>query len=352
VVDTLTAHHLWVLLDFHQDVFTGMPAWATTPAAASASDVPPAELAGIGWAAAYASPRSIQQWEDWWADAPTPDGRGVIDAFGDGVEAVARRFAGSPNVIGIDLLNEPFAGAQFLQCVLSTCPDRYQQVAAAYSSLTRRVKAVAPDLPVWWEPFTFGAPYPQTAAPGPNVGYTFHAYCLGTDGGTPEPPEPAAVAFCNEVFAGIFNGASNVGAAWNAPTLLGEFGASASPLNATEAARLADQHLMSWMHWHHATDTPEVVRTQLVRTSAQATAGHPLAQSFDPRTGAFHFTYAPDHTITAPTSIVVPPAQYPDGYIATVEGGVVTSEPDAGRLTVIADPSASEVSIDVERARG
>ena len=229
VVDVLEAHHLWVLLDFHQDVFWGMPDWATTPAAAALSSRPPAELAGIGWAAAYGAPRSLRQWEDWWDDVPTTDGRGVREAFGDGVAAVADRFADEPTVIGIDLLNEPFAGDEFLSCVLASCAARYAQVTQAFTELTARARAVAPDLPVWWEPFVIGAPFPGVAAPPANVGYTFHAYCLGTDGGEPTAPDPVAVAFCNEVFTGIFNQAGNVGASWNVPTLLGEFGASVEP---------------------------------------------------------------------------------------------------------------------------
>jgi len=350
VVGALEAQHLWVLLDFHQDVFWGMPSWATTPAAAALSDRAPDELAGIGWAAAYASPRSVRQWEDWWADVPSPDGRGMVEAYGDGVAAVAERFRGSPNVIGIDLLNEPFAGEKFLECVLASCPERWSQVARTFRSLTDRVRQVAPDMAVWWEPFTFGLPFPDTAAPGPGVGYSFHAYCLGTDGGEPEAPPPAAVAFCDEVFAGTFNAASHIGTRWDAPVLLGEFGASASPLNATAAARLADQHLFSWMHWHHG-DHPEVVRTQLVRAYAQATAGRPTSQAFDPASGAFRFRYVPDHAVTAPTSIVLPPAVYPRGYEVEVDGGEVTSPPDAGRLTVVADEGATEVAIKVSRVR-
>ncbi len=350
VVDELEAHHLWVLLDFHQDVFTGMPAWATTPAAAALSDAIPPEIAGIGWAAAYASPRSLRQWGDWWANVPTTDGRGVRDAFGDGIAAVAERVRDEPNVIGIDLLNEPFAGDQFLTCVLSTCPGRYRQVSDAFTALTARVRAVAPELPVWWEPFNFGQPYPGIEAPPENVGYSFHAYCLGTDGGEPVAPDPVAVAFCTEVFAGYFGHASSIGAAWDRPALLGEFGASSSPLNATITARLADEHLTSWFHWHSPPVWPEVVQTQLVRTYAQATAGRPTLQRFDPATGSFEFRYAPDHTITAPTSIVVPGEQYPDGYVVSVVGGTTTSPADSGRLTIDAAPSVDEVIVRVERA--
>ena len=107
-VDAIEAAGMWVLLDFHQDVFSGMPDWATLPGTAALSPEPPELLQPIGWAAEYFSDRSLQQWEDWWANATLPSGRPVVDAFGDGIAAVAERFADEPTVIGVELLNEPF----------------------------------------------------------------------------------------------------------------------------------------------------------------------------------------------------------------------------------------------------
>ncbi len=49
-------HGIYVLLDFHQDVFHGMPEWATTAEAAVLDDAAPAFLASIGWAAQYIEP--------------------------------------------------------------------------------------------------------------------------------------------------------------------------------------------------------------------------------------------------------------------------------------------------------
>jgi endoglycosylceramidase len=348
VVAALEAEGFWVLLDFHQDVFWGMPTWATTPAAAAASDEPSPLLSWIGWAAAYTSERSNRQWQDWWSDAEVAPGRGVQGLYAEGVAAVAARFADTPNVVGIDLLNEPYPGADLFQC-LQSCPGRYQQVAAAFTGITAAVRAVAPDMAVWWEPFTLGPPFPGVGDPGEGVGLSFHTYCLHTDGGSPVAPSPAEQAICDGVYDAAFDGASAVSRRWDAPTMLTEFGASDSPLNATGGAVRADEQLISWFHWHGPNDYPEVVRTQLVRTYAQATAGTPTRQRFDPATGAYQLRYAPDHDLEAPTSIVVPTAHYPDGYTVAVTGGTVTSEANAGRLTVEADPTAGEVIVRVAR---
>jgi endoglycosylceramidase len=349
VVDALDDAGFWVLLDFHQDVFWGMPTWATTATAAAASDEPSPLLSWIGWAAAYTTERSNRQWQDWWSDVEIVPGKGVQELYADGVAAVAARFADAPNVVGIDLLNEPYPGADLFQC-LQSCPGRYQQVASAFTGLTDAVRAVAPQMPVWWEPFTLGPPFPGVADPGEGIGLSFHTYCLHTDGGTPVAPSPAEQALCDGVYDAAFDGATAVSRRWDAPAMLTEFGASQSPLNATGGAARADEQLISWFHWHGTDDYPEVVRTQLLRTYAQATAGTPTRQHFEPATGAYELRYLPDHTVDAPTSIVVPGAHHPDGYEVTVTGGTVTSPPDAGRLTVVADPGSAEVVVRVRRA--
>jgi endoglycosylceramidase len=356
-VDALAAHGVWVLLDLHQDVFTGMPSWATTPAAAALDDTVPDGLGSIGWAAAYASPRSLRQWDDWWANAEVAPGTGVVDAYAAGVAVLAARMADVPEVIGVELLNEPFPGTPVVSCVIGGCPDLDAHVTQRFDRITAAVRAVAPKLPVWWEPeaifpvyagTTMPAPAAPTPGTDPGVGLSFHAYCLDTDGGAPVEPSVAAVTWCEGRFDDAFGRADGLSAAWRAPAMLTEFGASRSPLNVTGPARRADQQFLSWFHWSKGT-YPDVVESQLVRTYPQATAGQPLEQRFEPATGEFVYRYRPDPAVIAPTSIVVPRRAYPAGYRATVEGGTITSAADAGRLTVTASPGSGEVVVHVTR---
>jgi len=355
VVDQLADRGLWVLLDFHQDVFWGMPTWATSPAAAALPADPPAGL-DIGWAAAYASPRSTRQWDDWWANARTAPGSdlGVVDAYALGVAAVAERHADAPNVIGVEVINEPYPGSALLACGVSNCPDLDAAATRANTIVTEAVRAVAPDMPVWWTPQALFPIYSDTtmARPGPAggpAGLSFHTYCLYTDGGEPTSPPPAASTLCGGVFEQAFDRAERLAQRWEGPALLTEFGASASPLNVTAPVRLADERLLSWFHWASGR-YPDVVESQIVRPSAQATAGTPTSQSFDPATGEFRLTYRSDPSITAPTSIVVPGRAYPGGYEVTVTGGSVTSAPDAGRVLVQADGGpAHDVEVTLRR---
>jgi endoglycosylceramidase len=348
-LDLLGERGIWVLLDLHQDVFDGMPAWATTPQTAALPTFPTEFAQGAAWALQYLSPRSLQQWDDWWDQVPVAAGRSGADLYGDGLVELARRVEGREQVIGIDLMNEPFPGERFFDCVAGRCAARYAQAEAVLRSWTERVRAAVPTMQVWWAPFNFGPPFPGTPAPGDGVGYTFHSYCLGTDGGEPTQPDAVSNTLCQGVYDGAVGDALGIGARWDVPVLLGEFGASASPLNSTRLTELADEHLLSWMHWH-CCNASEVVRTNLVRTYAQATAGRPLSQRYDPASGEFEFRYRADPAIAAPTVIAVPSDPYPDGYSVSVQGGAVTSPQDSGRLTVVADAGASEVVVTVRRA--
>lgn len=350
-VDLLGDRGIWVLVDLHQDVFDGMPSWATLPATAALPTLPDELAQGPLWALQYLSPRSMQQWDDWWDQVPLAEGRSGPDLYGDGLAALAARVADRDQVIGIDLMNEPFPGERFFDCVAGRCASRYAQVEAVLRGWSDRVHEVAPSMQVWWAPFNFGPPFQGTPDPGDGVGYTFHSYCLGTDGGEATQPDATSNTLCQGVYEGAVGDALAVGARWNTPILLGEFGASASPLNSTRLTQLADEHLLSWMHWHCCGGS-EVVRTNLVRTFAQATAGRPVSQRFDPATGDFVLRYVPDHSIAAPTVISVPADAYPSGYTASVTGGAVTSAAQSGRLTVTPAPGSTEVVVTVTRIAG
>jgi endoglycosylceramidase len=136
---------------------------------------------------------------------------------------------------------------------------------------------------------------------------------------------------------------------------MSEFGATDNTeLLAIDTAS-ADDHFTSWMHWAYkhwddpttadgaqgmftddadlSTVKAEKLRT-LVRTYPQATAGTPIDLSFDPATGAFRYTYAPDGDIKEPTEIFVSPIHYPSGADIAVEGGRVVGKAEHNRILV------------------
>lgn len=105
------AQGLYVLLDMHQDLYSvkfsdGAPAWATL-------DEGKRHIGGTGatWSDAYYSSPAVQTALDhFWANSPGPDGVGLQEHYANVWQHVARRFRDEPDVIGYDLMNEPFPG--------------------------------------------------------------------------------------------------------------------------------------------------------------------------------------------------------------------------------------------------
>lgn len=101
---------LAVILDMHQDLYgvdfsDGAPSWATITDGASFRPTDP-------WGEAYLVSTAVQRaFDHFWANDPASDGRGLQDHYQAAWRVVAEELAREPNVIGYDLMNEPFPGS-------------------------------------------------------------------------------------------------------------------------------------------------------------------------------------------------------------------------------------------------
>ena len=106
---------LYVILDMHQDLYSvlysdGAPAWATL------TDGAPHLVVGGVWSDAYFTSPAVQTaLDNFWNNAPAPDGVGLQDHYAACWQILAQRYAGEAAVIGYDLMNEPFPGSAALQ---------------------------------------------------------------------------------------------------------------------------------------------------------------------------------------------------------------------------------------------
>jgi endoglycosylceramidase len=105
------ANNLYVFLDMHQDLYSvlyadGAPAWATL-----SDGQQHIHLGGV-WSDAYFTSPAVQAaLDNFWKNAPAPDGMGLQEHYARAWAILARRYADEPAVIGYDLLNEPFPGS-------------------------------------------------------------------------------------------------------------------------------------------------------------------------------------------------------------------------------------------------
>jgi len=131
-------HHLYVLLDMHQDAYSkeigedGAPLWAIVP--------PPEKiLQGPSDDSRRLSNQVLKAGFSFFDDAPLDDGRTLQQAFIDAVSEMVKRHLGDPTVLGVEDFNEPVV---LLDEKLQTFHQRFADA----------MHAIDPDLPLFFEP--------------------------------------------------------------------------------------------------------------------------------------------------------------------------------------------------------
>jgi endoglycosylceramidase len=373
-VRTLAAHGIVSLLDFHQDLYNevyqgeGAPSWAV-----QSGGLPNPKL---GFPGNYlANPALEYNLDQFWDNAPGPDGIGLQDWFAGAWAHTASYFNGNPDVLGYELYNEPFPGTLWETCAVPAvgCPLFDAKLTAFYDRVAAAIRQVDPQTMVWYEPnviFNDGVPTRLGSLPDANVGFAFHDYPLSTNLGGAEDP----LVFAN---AAAYAGPRQL------PVIMTEFGATEDlGLLESEAAR-ADNAMIGWIEWAYTGNditssspegqalvyNPELPPTgtnvdtaklvALARPYPELTSGVPIDWSFDPTTKVFGFAYSTARAAGGSpfaggsvTSIAAPRVQYRTGYHPTVVGGQVVSAPDAALLEVASCPGAATISVTIDPGAG
>ncbi|KND04180.1 uncharacterized protein SPPG_01613 [Spizellomyces punctatus DAOM BR117] len=342
---------IYVLLDFHQDGLSekfcgeGVPLWAAQPAHS------PLNLLGFP-VPIEARPYKLQE-----NGVPTPEdcGKhyydklqfsyaagtayqrlydnydGLRDSFANYWKLVAQTFLPFKNILGYDLINEPWAGNVVSNpgLLVPGVADR-MNLQNFYDVIATAIRSVDPNAMIFfesvtWDNFVVGF----THAPG-GTQYasksvlSFHHY---------QPPQ---LFNLNATFVERSLDMLRL----QSGGMLTEFemgwknGGNIEYIR--DVSRLADKYFFSYTGWEYTdyipiTGTNNGIRdpeTGLVRpdmaevysrTYATAIAGIPLSMSFDDKTGLFTLTFVSDGTIH-PTEIRVnSPRHYPSGYSAAVQ---------------------------------
>ncbi len=374
-VQLLAAHHIYTLIDMHQDVYSqvlggeGAPRWAVCT-----DGVPPTRPPGR-WSKVYGTRAADIAFAHFWANDVVGNLQGQFDEVWG---MVAQFFRHDPWVLGFDPFNEPFAlttapvhderfDAQ-LQCFYAgtahvgrplhgapriRCPASDPRTGVIPTILRHDPKALIfdePDLyasrglPTFLGPMNF-----------PNLVFNVHIYCSDRN---PRTGNPDNVARCvredtrsltrrREDRAEMSSRAQPRGPAW----FVSEWGATSDSAFLRRVAAAMDAALVGWTYWSwkyyndptgsadealvRATGRLRRSARVLSRTYAQAVAGVPLSMSFDVATGRFSLRYRAARRSRAPTLIAVPTSEhYAHGYCVRVVGGRVVSAPDSPDLVV------------------
>jgi endoglycosylceramidase len=355
-VDAAARHQMFVLLDFHQDGFApmfngnGFPNWM---AITDGLPNPPNAVFPLYY---IQNPAMQRAFEHFWANSPGPNGIGLQDYFVQGLERVVARFADNPLVLGTELMNEPFPGAQWQSCALNAagCPDLEQQrLEPFYQKGTAAARRIAPQQLIFAEPFVlFNFGQAATSLPGntDGVALAVHSYATSQSG------ELGVVAHAVEAAQRD-----------QKPLLLTEFGAVIDPVVLNRITGEMEGGLVPWMFWAYEGEiignpdqpagldnlrSPEAFDA-LVRPYPVALTGTPTAIAFDPTTNIFDLAYdtaSPSgvgYANDLVSVVFIPQRHYAAGYAVTVEGATVVSAPCAQRLLLRNQPGAASVSVHV-----
>lgn len=358
VIDQLAEHEIWMQFDFHQDQWHetygggGVPDWAVKRPLPYRLLPPVTAPFPLG----YWTPEVSTVFDNFWANKHQ-----LLDDWAAAWQIVARHWRDQPYSMGYDLLNEPWAGREWPDCLVTGCPDSYpRELQPAMEHALRAIRQADQDNIVYFEPqqFAGGREVPTNYGPvsgEEQLGYSWHNYCPqvffesqgipGTD-----------VSKCQEFSEERTQAALDQGERMRAVGVMSEFGATDNIEALKIDTAVADRHFTSWMHWSYknwddptTADTAQGMFTDdadlstvkqrklrtLVRTYPQATAGIPKELSFDPDTGDFRFLYQP-RDLAAPSVVFVSPLHYPDGYTVDVVGGRVMGPARDNRIRVTA----------------
>jgi endoglycosylceramidase len=402
IVSMAADHGVYTLLDMHQDDLSetfcgeGIPSWAVrhtdghqllgdfpSPVAKPFTDSfnepkmndaafpTRQDCATHDWPGYYQAKAQANAWEALYTNVD-----GMAEQWGAMWAHVASRFKGRTEVLGIELINEPYAG-DFYRDPLIMVPypnphnaDRVK-LQPAYDLVTAKIREVDPDVlvffaPVTWSDFGAGFSAPPMGDEENSV-LAFHYY---------EAPQ-----FNVGVQLTAFDKAA---ARLNVASFLTETAAPGSSDGTfARMAAGADKHLQSWATWEWKTFCRESDKTLAsasqisehgacktgygqdfdkdtmrpsdanlsghARTYPPLVAGNTTAFSYDDSTFDFSLTYNIDVSIDAPTVIYYNgDMHYPNGVNLAVEGGAECVEKETNHIECTAGQAKAGAEVTVK----
>jgi endoglycosylceramidase len=362
-VDMLGAHGIFVLLDLHQDMFNeryrghGFPDWSVID-----DDLP--REPDFGFPVNYFLMPALQRaFENFWANRAGPGDVGIQDRFAGAWRGVAERMRGKSNLLGYDLLNEPWPGSVWTSCLGRACAFDSGALTEFGRHVTAAIREVDPHSLVWYEPnqlFNIGAPTGHGGIADPRAGFTYHSYC--------------GESSCDrKVSANAAAQSDRTGDA----LVMSEFGSTDDVQVLRRVSREADRAMVSWQNWTYYNaqslgrpviprdksividpllpPTPDNVRQNklnaLARPYPRLIAGTPESFGFDYDTDTFELVYSTDPPGAKrlppgiKTEVFVPHRQYPDGYRVEVDGAEVVGSSDPAIVRLLARPGVERVTV-------
>eukprot|EP00520_Triparma_pacifica_P006726 CAMPEP_0118638564 /NCGR_PEP_ID=MMETSP0785-20121206/3757_1 /TAXON_ID=91992 /ORGANISM="Bolidomonas pacifica, Strain CCMP 1866" /LENGTH=449 /DNA_ID=CAMNT_0006529833 /DNA_START=14 /DNA_END=1360 /DNA_ORIENTATION=+ len=319
---------VYTLLDLHEDIlsskfctYDGAPLWLVNKSEPKHAFPWPlkGDCGDRGWmknALAQAAQTAYQDIYD--------NNHGMLDSLVDMWKHSAAQFKGNTNIIGMEIMNEPFAGDTYSD------PSLFLPGVAGKKNLARMNEAVAKgirevdeDAVIFYEPVTWGMIFDGKIAgsgfdqvPGGDEYkdrsvFSYHYYCKSFAPHWPDHPW-AQKLMCDKtigplVFKAVTKDLEKFGGA--AMMTEGMTCPDENQQECVNVANMLDEHLFSFTDYGHSQgptfEPSEIQQAHWARTYARATAGIPKKMKFDINsdTKDFEFCYELDTTIDGVTEI-------------------------------------------------
>jgi len=293
---------------------------------------------------------------------------GVGDSWADMWGVVAERFEGREEVLGYELLNEPFMGDFYRDPLIAVpYPNPHnadaKRLQPAYDRLHASIRQNDNETLVFFAGVTWDDAGPGFTAPPGGEEYAdrsvlaFHYY---------EPPQMSTTAQMDAQMRGAVR--------LNTGIFLTETWGGSNNIFGDDKIvyEAADDSLISWSYWEYkdfcresdltlASDSQQGVwgschgfgdnpnpheRRDRTRTYAEAVAGVTKSMHFDANDHSFALEYELDEAISMPTEIRISKDNYPSGFDVEIGGG------GGGGLEWIYDEANDPYVLYVQKKKG
>lgn len=355
-VQVLAGHGIVSLLDMHENV---PPDWVT-------GGLPPSSLPFP--VSVFFDPAKNTALDSFWRNDELSSGEGVWNNYARMMQYLANHFNGNSAVLGIEILNEPLPGNQFLPSIFGSSYFEAEQLTPFYNQVASAIRSVNASVPIFFEPSVLATamvPIRLGTVEASNTVLSFHNYAFVNLNGLVLP-------FVRTIAQNALVHAQQQGI----PAFMTEFGSSSNASSIEQSVGKVNSNFVGWTEWMYSDTgyggvdgTPEwLVKDPslplvgenvnsanlqlLARPYAQAVAGTPLSMSY--ADGAFRFDYTTQRVdgqgqfaSGAQTTLAMPAVQFPNGYEVSVVGGQVISAPNANKLVIASDGSSGTITVTV-----
>lgn len=355
VTQLLAKYGIHSLLDTHQDcmssnfcLYDGLPQWLVNRSHSLFSYPWPLAGHGLencstrGWETNCLTEAADRAYQDLYDNK-----HGMRDDFAAFWGESAKRWAGDKNILGFELINEPFAGDVYADPTLFLPGVAGKKnLAPFYEAVQEKIREHDDEHVIFYEPVTWGMIFdgkvfgdagsgfhqvPGGEAYKNRSAFSYHYYC-NTFGGN-------RVLCDNIVGPQVVHAVHEEVKTLGGGSMLTEWGGCNDDNldECTSVADIADANLESWTEYDAFGQTgnhlQDATLDRLTRTYAQAIAGEPSKMFYDNSTKRFELCWDLDASIQAPTEVFVPARHYPLGVTVNATTNLdVDAAPDAKRI--------------------